>query len=58
MMDIQPRHITLGELLYGQLFRIPQYQRAYSWGSKQRKDLFEDFLSRAAGKGRKKGNRG
>ncbi len=43
MIEIQPQHITLGSLLNGRLFRIPQYQRAYSWHSKQRKDLFEDI---------------
>ena len=42
-MDIQPRYLTLAELLENRLFRIPQYQRAYSWQSKQRKDMFEDI---------------
>ena len=39
MMNIDPQHITLAELIQGRLFRIPQYQRAYSWQSKQRRDL-------------------
>ncbi|MDO8532566.1 MAG: DUF262 domain-containing HNH endonuclease family protein [Dehalococcoidia bacterium] len=43
MIDIQPQHVTLDRLLHGRLFRIPQYQRAYSWRSKERKDLFEDI---------------
>jgi uncharacterized protein with ParB-like and HNH nuclease domain len=43
MIDIQPRYITLSRLLRGRLFRIPQYQRTYSWQSKHRKDLFEDI---------------
>ncbi|MBT9141421.1 MAG: hypothetical protein DDT30_02013 [Dehalococcoidia bacterium] len=43
MIDIQPQHVTLDQLLYGRLFRIPQYQRAYSWHRKQRQDLFEDI---------------
>ena len=42
-IKIQPRYLTLNELLAGRLFRIPEYQRAYSWGSKQRKDLFDDI---------------
>ena len=53
MTNIQPRYITLGELLYGRLFRIPEYQRAYTWGSKHRKDLFEDICrTRDAGNAR------
>ena len=43
MIEIQPQHVTLDELLYGRLFRIPQYQRTYSWRLKQRQDLFEDI---------------
>ncbi|MBI3953278.1 MAG: DUF262 domain-containing protein [Chloroflexi bacterium] len=43
MIDIQPQHVTLDQLLYGRLFRIPQYQRTYSWHRKQRQDLFEDI---------------
>jgi len=51
MIDIQPQHVTLDQLLYGRLFRIPQYQRTYSWHKKQRQDLFED-IRRAAEKER------
>lgn len=53
MMDIQPQYITLDKLLYGRLFRIPQYQRTYSWHRKQVQDLIEDiWRSWAAGKER------
>ena len=43
MIDIQPQHMTLTTLFQGRLFRIPQYQRSYSWQSKQRQDLFNDI---------------
>ncbi len=50
MMEINPQHINLDSLFSNRLFRIPQYQRAYSWRSKQRNDLFEDIKkSYAAG---------
>lgn len=42
-MDIQPKFLTLNELLNGRLLRIPRYQRAYSWTSKERRDLFSDM---------------
>ncbi|HVJ13788.1 MAG TPA: DUF262 domain-containing HNH endonuclease family protein [Polyangiaceae bacterium] len=42
-MDIQPQLLTLHKLLNGRLFRIPQYQRAYSWASEHRADLFKDI---------------
>lgn len=42
-MQIQPQFMTLNTLLNGRLFKIPEYQRAYSWGSKQRDDLFSDI---------------
>jgi len=51
MIDIQPQHLSLDQLFYGRLFRIPQYQRTYSWHKKQRQDLFED-IQRAAEKER------
>lgn len=35
--------MTLGNLLYGRLFKVPEYQRAYSWQPKQRADLFGDI---------------
>ena len=53
MIDIQPQHVTLDHLFYGRLFRIPQYQRTYSWHGEQRQDLFEDIQRTwAAGKER------
>ncbi len=42
-MNIQPSLLTFDRLLQGRLFRIPQYQRAYSWGSKEREHLFADI---------------
>ncbi len=47
-MSIRPDNLTLGKLLQGRLFRIPDYQRAYSWETKQRKDLFRDIQKLAA----------
>ena len=43
MIDIQPQHVTLTQLFQGRLFRIPEYQRSYSWQPKQRQDLFSDI---------------
>ena len=43
MIGIQPQHVTLAQLFQSRLFRIPQYQRSYSWGTKQRQDLFSDI---------------
>ena len=42
-MRLNPQHLTIEQLLQGRLFRIPDYQRAYSWGKKQRSDLFRDI---------------
>ena len=42
-MLIQPQYLRLSELLAKRLFRIPEYQRAYSWLPKQRDDLFSDI---------------
>lgn len=42
-MSIKPDNPTLSSLLQGRLFFIPDYQRAYSWQSKQRADLFHDI---------------
>ena len=39
----RPDYFSLDELLAKRLFRIPPYQRAYSWLSKQRKDMFDDI---------------
>lgn len=42
-MQLNPVHLTVGKLMQGRLFRIPDYQRAYSWQGKQREDLFADI---------------
>ena len=43
MLEIQPKYITFHGLIQDRLFRIPDYQRSYSWTNKQRRDLFEDI---------------
>lgn len=40
---IQPIYDVFDKLLQGRLFEIPDYQRTYSWGKKQRDDLFSDI---------------
>lgn len=40
---MRPDILPYWKLLEGRLFRIPDYQRAYSWEKEQRKDLFEDI---------------
>ncbi|MBK9794669.1 MAG: DUF262 domain-containing protein [Sphingobacteriales bacterium] len=40
---IQPEFKPLTEVLANKLFRIPEYQRHYSWQKKQREELFEDI---------------
>ena len=42
-MQLNPMHLTVAKLLQGRLFRIPEYQRAYSWQPRQRDDLFKDI---------------
>jgi len=42
-MNIQPHLYTLNVLLSERLFRIPEYQRSYSWTKKERADLFSDI---------------
>ncbi len=49
MTEIQPRYVSLDGLLNGKLFRIPQYQRNYSWTKKQRDDLFGDIREVSGG---------
>ena len=43
MLTIQPQYLALSKLFDGRLFRIPEYQRAYSWTWHQREDLFGDI---------------
>jgi hypothetical protein len=40
---IQPIYATLQTLFADRVFRIPAYQRFYSWKTKQRDDLFTDM---------------
>lgn len=40
---IEPRYLNLRNLFNDRVFRIPQYQRFYSWKSKQRNDLYDDI---------------
>ena len=42
-MEIQPQLFKLDSFMHGRLFRVPQSQRAYAWGKKQRDDLFGDI---------------
>ncbi|AQU05326.1 hypothetical protein B1778_00885 [Dehalococcoides mccartyi] len=42
-MTIKPDYQHFDDLLQKRLFRVPEYQRAYSWGSQQRKELFFDI---------------
>ncbi len=39
-MQIQPIYMDMKTLLSGRLFYIPEYQRAYSWQTKQRQEFF------------------
>ncbi|PZT94001.1 DUF262 domain-containing HNH endonuclease family protein [Sphingomonas sp.] len=43
-MRLNPQHFTVSRLMQGRLFRIPDYQRAYSWQKRQRADLFADII--------------
>lgn len=43
MIEIHPQHLSFNQLLSGRLFRIPEFQRSYSWRTKQREDLFGDI---------------
>ena len=44
MNNVDPKFLTFAQLLEKRLFRIPQYQRAYSWQRSQRQDMFNDIL--------------
>ena len=41
--NVDPKFLTFARLLEKRLFRIPLYQRAYSWKRKERADMFEDI---------------
>ena len=43
MFKIQPKFLTFAQLLEKRLFRIPRYQRAYSWRHTEREDMFNDI---------------
>jgi Protein of unknown function DUF262/Protein of unknown function (DUF1524) len=40
---IEPKYKTLTGLFADRIFRIPEYQRFYSWEKKQRDDLYSDL---------------
>lgn len=42
-MAFKSELLTLYHLFHGRLYSIPDYQRAYRWGKKQRTDLFDDI---------------
>ncbi len=42
-MSIRPEYLTLDQLLANRLFRIPRYQRVYSWQHNHRSDMFSDI---------------
>ena len=44
-MSICPNYYTLDQLLTNRLFRIPNYQRAYSWQDQHRGAMFDDIRS-------------
>jgi Protein of unknown function DUF262/Protein of unknown function (DUF1524) len=46
---IEPRYGVLQTLFADRVFRIPHYQRFYSWQKRQRDDLFEDLKKLAKG---------
>ena len=43
MLNVQPKFLSFAQLLEKRLFRIPHYQRAYSWSRTERGDMFEDI---------------
>lgn len=42
-MYMDPQNLKLNDLLHSRLFRIPPYQRPYSWQTEHRRDLFNDL---------------
>ena len=47
---IEPRYGVLQTLFADRVFRIPHYQRFYSWQKRQRDDLFDDLKKLATGR--------
>ena len=45
---LEPKYFVLQTLFAERVFRIPHYQRFYSWVSRQREDLFADLRKLAA----------
>ena len=43
IMTVKSELFTLDQLFSGRLYRVPDYQRAYRWETKQRADLFNDI---------------
>lgn len=41
--SLQPQLMSVHDLFAGNLFRVPDYQRAYAWEQKQCDDLWEDI---------------
>ncbi len=44
---VEPTYATLKKLFADRVFRVPHYQRFYSWQSRQREDLFSDLFKLA-----------
>ncbi|MDR0846150.1 MAG: DUF262 domain-containing protein [Lactobacillales bacterium] len=42
-MDITPKRFTIKEFLTDKRYKIPVYQRPYSWTKKNQEDLFKDI---------------
>ena len=43
--ELKPEFLSLSELFSGRLFRIPNYQRAYSWKNEHRQALLDDITT-------------
>ena len=43
MLEIKPEYLSLDKLLAKRLFRIPHYQRAYSWEHEHREAMLQDI---------------
>ena len=41
---LKPEYFVFDDLIQKRLFRIPNFQRAYSWEKKQRSDLLDDII--------------